>query len=59
VVAVGFKVADKNFADKGVKLVTLSHFNALIDQAIAQNYISADSLESLKKWRLNPEKWGV
>jgi hypothetical protein len=29
------------------------------NQAIAQNYISADSLESLKKWRRNPEKWGV
>jgi orotate phosphoribosyltransferase len=55
----GFKVADKNFEEKGVKLVTLSHYNALIDQAIAQNYISADSLESLKKWRRNPEKWGV
>ena len=55
----GFKVADKNFADKGVKLVTLSNYNSLIEQAIVQNYISADSLESLKKWRRNPEKWGV
>jgi orotate phosphoribosyltransferase len=55
----GFKAADKNFAEKDVKLVTLGHYNSLIDQAIAQNYISADSLESLKKWRRNPEKWGV
>lgn len=55
----GFKAADKNFEDKSVKLVTLSHYNALIEQAIAQNYISADSLESLKKWKRNPEKWGV
>jgi len=54
----GFKVADKNFSDKGVKLVTLSNYNSLIEQAIVQNYISADSLESLKKWRRNPEKWG-
>ena len=55
----GFKVADKNFEEKGIKLVTLGHYNSLIDQAIAQNYISAESLDSLKKWRRNPEKWGI
>lgn len=55
----GFKVADTNFADKNVPLVTLSNYNALIDEAIKQNYISAESLESLKKWRRKPEKWGV
>ncbi len=55
----GFEIADKNFADKGVKLITLGHYDSLIDQAIAQEYISADSLESLKEWRKNPEKWGV
>ncbi|PLK44740.1 orotate phosphoribosyltransferase [Emticicia sp. TH156] len=54
----GFKVADQNFADKQVPLVTLSHYNALIDEAIRQNYISAESLESLKKWRRKPETWG-
>ena len=55
----GFKVADKNFEEAGIKLVTLGHYNSLIDQAIAQKYIAAESLESLKKWRRNPEKWGV
>ncbi|WP_337044264.1 orotate phosphoribosyltransferase [Emticicia sp. 17c] len=54
----GFKVADKNFADKGLKLVTLSNYNALIDEAIKQSYISVESLESLKKWRRKPEIWG-
>ncbi|RFS13515.1 orotate phosphoribosyltransferase [Emticicia sp. C21] len=55
----GFKIADTNFAEKNVPLVTLSNYNALIDEAIKQNYISAESLESLKKWRRKPEKWGV
>ncbi len=55
----GFKIADTNFADKSVPLVTLSNYNALIDEAIKQNYISAESLDSLKKWRRKPEKWGV
>ncbi|MBA4849559.1 orotate phosphoribosyltransferase [Emticicia sp. BO119] len=54
----GFKIADKNFADKNVPLVTLSNYNALIDEAIKQNYISAESLVSLKKWRRKPETWG-
>jgi orotate phosphoribosyltransferase len=55
----GFKVADTNFADKNVPLVTLSNYNALIDEAIKQSYISAESLDSLKKWRRKPDKWGV
>jgi orotate phosphoribosyltransferase len=55
----GFKVADTNFADKNVPLVTLSNYNALIDEAIKQNYISAESLDSLKKWRRKPDKWGI
>ncbi|MFN3850055.1 MAG: orotate phosphoribosyltransferase [Spirosomataceae bacterium] len=55
----GFKVADKNFEEKGVKLLTLSNYNALIDEASKLNYIPADAIESLKKWRRNPEKWGI
>ena len=55
----GFKIADKNFADKNVPFITLSNYNALIDEAIKQNYISAESLASLKKWRRKPEVWGV
>lgn len=55
----GFKVADVNFEEKGVKLVTLSHYNYLIDEALQQEYISAGDVESLKKWRRNPAKWGI
>jgi orotate phosphoribosyltransferase len=55
----GFKTADTNFAEKNLTLVTLSHYNYLIDEALKQNYIKAEDLESLKKWRRNPAKWGV
>ena len=55
----GFKIADKNFAEKDVPLITLSNYNALIDEAIKQNYISAESILSLKKWRRKPDTWGV
>lgn len=53
----GFKIADNNFKEKDVKLLTLSNYNHLIEEAIAQNYIPASALDSLKKWRRNPEKW--
>lgn len=54
----GFKIADQNFAHKQVPLITLSNYNTLIDEAIKQNYITAESVESLKKWRRKPEVWG-
>jgi len=53
----GFKVADQNFAEKNLKLVTLSNYNYLIDEALKQEYIKSEDLESLKKWRRNPAKW--
>jgi orotate phosphoribosyltransferase len=54
----GFKIADNNFKEKDIKLLTLSNYNHLIEEAIAQNYIPPTALDSLKKWRRNPEKWG-
>ena len=53
----GFKIADDNFAEKNLKLVTLSNYNFLIDEALKQKYVKASDLESLKKWRRNPAKW--
>lgn len=54
----GFQIADANFENAGVTLVTLSEYKYLIDEAVKQNYIPATTVDSLKKWRRNPEKWG-
>jgi orotate phosphoribosyltransferase len=54
----GFKTAANNFSEKNLKLVTLSNYNYLIDEALKQDYIQNKDLESLKKWRRNPAKWG-
>lgn len=51
----GFKAAEKNFAEKNLKLVTLSDYSYLIDEAVKQNYVSPDDLDLLKKWRKKPE----
>ncbi|MBX2951856.1 MAG: orotate phosphoribosyltransferase [Leadbetterella sp.] len=51
----GFKAAEKNFAEKQLKLVTLSNYSYLIDEAVKQNYVSTGDLDLLKKWRRKPE----
>jgi orotate phosphoribosyltransferase len=53
----GFKIAEDNFTDAGVKLVTLSHYKYLIEEALKQDYIKESDVASLKKWRKNPAVW--
>jgi orotate phosphoribosyltransferase len=55
----GFKVADEAFSSAGVKLVTLSNYNALVQIAVDKGYISPKDLESLKIWREAPQDWRV
>lgn len=52
------EAARKNFADARCRLITLSDYNTLINEALESNYITDDDLQSLVKWRENPEKWG-
>jgi orotate phosphoribosyltransferase len=53
----GFEVADKNFSDAGVPLVCLSNYDALLPQAVNENYIDQSTLASLAQWRKNPSGW--
>lgn len=54
----GFQIAANNFAEKNVKLDTISNYNALIEVALEHNYISAEQVESLAAWRVAPDQWG-
>lgn len=54
----GFPLATQNFADKNVTLVCLSDYDALLIEAQALDYISADAMTSLSAWRKNPAEWG-
>ena len=40
-----------------VRLVTLSHYDAVIRQALSTGYISADDEALLKEWRKSPATW--
>lgn len=51
--------ATDNFAQAGVKLVTLSNYSELIKVAKIQGYIDAAGLELLKKFKANPTGWQV
>lgn len=53
----GFGVAAERFEEAGVKLVTLSDYGALIEEAKATGYIGAGDEEVLRRWRLSPADW--
>lgn len=52
-----FKKATDSFEAANVKLVTLSNYEALIEQAIETGYVSESDLNLLKEWRLDPGNW--
>lgn len=53
----GFPVAVKRFNEAGVKLITLSNYNSMLEAALETNYIKEQDLETLKEWRKDPASW--
>ncbi len=53
----GFSLAEQNFNKSQVKLISLSNYNDLIDEALKLNYVTKEQIENLKKWRENPSEW--
>jgi orotate phosphoribosyltransferase len=54
----GFDLAKSNFKKEKVNLHTLSDYDTLIDQALKSEYVDESNIDSLRKWRENPDKWG-
>lgn len=52
-----FQVATDNFEAAGIELTTLSNYSSLLENAVQQNYISKEDLETLQEWRINPSEW--
>lgn len=50
--------AEANFAAAGLDIHTLSHYTALIEQAIEKGTIKTDEKTLLEDWRENPAEWG-
>ncbi len=55
----GFAKADTAFAEKGIVFQTLTNYDALVQEAVRTGYISETDLNTLKKWRENPDAWGA
>ncbi len=53
----GFPIAQNRFKEAGVKILTLSNYNAMIEAALATNYIRQEDVETLKEWRKDPANW--
>lgn len=55
----GFPIVEKRFKEAKVPLITLSNYNAVIEEAVRTKYITEDDIEVLQEWRKAPEKWDV
>ncbi len=53
----GFPVAEKAFADANVKLVTLTDYEHVVEQAVATGYIRPEHVDMLHEWRKDPANW--
>ena len=53
----GFEAATKNFDKANVELHTLSNYEILLDLASETAYIKPDMVQTLRKWRENPQEW--
>lgn len=54
----GFQRTRDAFEKAACPLKTLSDYETLIAQAVKTNYITADKLDFLAKWREAPQDWG-
>ena len=54
----GFPVAEEAFAAAGVKLITLSNYEAVIEEAAKTGYIKEEDKQVLAEWRKDPTTWG-
>ena len=53
----GFDVAEKAFADAGVKLVTLTDYDHVVATALETGYIADSDIQLLNDWRKDPAGW--
>ena len=55
----GFTVAEEAFKAAGVKLITLSNYNAVVEEAAETGYIKEEEKAVLAEWRKDPSVWGI
>lgn len=53
----GFPIAEEAFKNAGVKLITLTDFEHVIDHALKIGYIKPEDVDVIHEWRKDPENW--
>ena len=53
----GFPVAEDAFREAGVRLLTLSNYDAVLEQAAETGYIKDEDKAVLAEWRRSPSIW--
>ncbi len=54
----GFQHSINNMYEARVELTTLCNYDAIIDEALATDYIDESEIKTLQDWRKDPENWG-
>lgn len=55
----GFEKAEKTFEEAKCSFDTLTNYDILIAEAIGNQYIEQNEMETLHDWRLSPQTWGI
>lgn len=53
----GFPVAEEAFREAGVKLVTLTDYEHVVEKALETGYIKEAEVPMLHEWRTDPANW--
>ncbi|MBO7136974.1 MAG: orotate phosphoribosyltransferase [Bacteroidaceae bacterium] len=53
----GFPVAEEAFREANVKLVTLTNYEAVVNEALKTGYIREEDIATLHEWRKDPANW--
>lgn len=53
----GFSEADKTFLQTKTPYYTLTHLKALLTKATEMNYIQANEMDTIYRWKDQPESW--
>lgn len=53
----GFPVAEEAFREAGVKLVTLTDYESVVEKALETGYIKQEDVPMLGEWRKDPANW--
>ena len=53
----GFPLAEQRFKEAGIKLLTLSNYDALLEVALQTGFIDKKDIATLQQWREDPGHW--